>query len=107
MMLDLSRLAATAIVLAVLLPAVPAVAAPLSGIPGARPISDDVSSAKRYRRYGHRYIVRPAPYQYSYRRGFGADPSIGPGGRPYPRPTNMGGCVFDEGYGRFSACPNR
>jgi hypothetical protein len=35
------------------------------------------------------------------------DPSLGPDGRPYPRPRSLGGgCVYDEGYGRFTACPN-
>jgi hypothetical protein len=35
------------------------------------------------------------------------DPSLGPDGRPYRRPYDLGGCIYDEGYGRFSACPNR
>jgi hypothetical protein len=63
-------------------------------------------SAVRKRRYV-RYYRKPA---YAYRvpsYGRVGDPSLGPDGRPYRRPYNLGGCVYDEGYGRFSACPNR
>ena len=63
-------------------------------------------SAAKQKRYVRVYR-KPV---YAYRAstyGRAADPSLGPNGRPYPRPYDMGGCIFDEGYGRFSACPNR
>ena len=47
------------------------------------------------------YVYRAPSY------GRVGDPSLGPDGRPYARPHDLGGCIFDEGYGRFSACPNR
>ena len=33
--------------------------------------------------------------------------SLGPNGLPYRRPYDLGGCIIDEGYGRFSGCSDR
>jgi hypothetical protein len=65
---------------------------------------------KRYVRVYRKpaYVYRKPAYVYrAPAYGRLGDPSLGPDGRPYPRPYDMGGCIFDEGYGRFSACPNR
>lgn len=51
--------------------------------------------------------VRVAPVQIRRSGWTGADPSFGPDGRPYPRPTNMGNCVVDMGYGRWVGCESR
>jgi hypothetical protein len=70
--------------------------------------SDEVSSAKRYyhRRYAYRHYA-PVAHEPRYYRG-GSDPSIAPDGRPYRVPEYLRNqCHIDEGYGRFSACPNR
>ncbi|HWV50999.1 hypothetical protein [Pseudorhodoplanes sp.] len=66
----------------------------------------DLSAAKKQRRTV-RHPVRPPSYPYRV-PAYGRlnDPSLSPSGLPYRRPSNLGGCVFDEGYGRFSACPN-
>ena len=74
----------------------------------------DLSAAKRshkhrqVRRYQvRRHQVRPsqAPHDGTYRRG--NDPSLGPNGQPYRVPGYLRNqCHIDEGYGRFSACPN-
>jgi hypothetical protein len=71
--------------------------------------SDEVSSAKRYyhRRYAYRHHAPGYVYEPRYHRGFN-DPSIAPNGRPYRVPEYLRNqCYIDEGYGRFSACPNR
>lgn len=71
----------------------------------ARAQADEWSGARK-RRYVRTYR-KPA---YAYRApvyGRPNDPSFGPDGRPYRRPYDPGGCIYDEGYGRFSACPNR
>ncbi len=34
------------------------------------------------------------------------DPSFGPDGRRFQAPAYLGSCVIDDGYGRFSACPD-
>lgn len=61
--------------------------------------SSDMSAAKRQQ-------PRQAPPPVV--RWHGADPSIGPDGRPYRVPEYLRGqCYIDEGYGRFSACPSR
>jgi hypothetical protein len=83
-------------------------AAPLRKQSGAR--ADELSAAARvqHRRHGPAYHGQPYYVsRYSaYRRG--ADPALGPDGRPYRPPAYLRGqCYIDEGYGRFSACPNR
>lgn len=72
--------------------------------------ADTLSAASRNRKRHHsRHSSAHAPIPYAapryYGRG-GGDPSFGPDGRPYRPPANLGSCVYDEGYGRFSACPN-
>ena len=70
---------------------------------------DEVSSAKRYyhRRYAYRHHGPGYVHEPRYHRG-GSDPSIAPNGRPYRVPEYLRNqCYIDEGYGRFSACPNR
>jgi hypothetical protein len=66
---------------------------------------DEFSAAKR--KYPRRVVRHPEAPRYSaYQRG--SDPSLGPDGRPYPVPEYLRRqCYIDEGYGRFSACPNR
>jgi len=75
----------------------------------------ELSSAKRvyHRRQVSHYKVRRYPVRHyetprysAYLRG--SDPAFGPDGRPYGPPAHLRGqCYIDEGYGRFSACPNR
>lgn len=67
-------------------------------------------SAVRKRRYyrarvyhAPRYTTRYATPAY----GRLGDPSLGPNGLPYRRPYDLGGCIIDEGYGRFSGCSDR
>jgi hypothetical protein len=68
-------------------------------------MSGEVSSAKRY--YHRRHYAPGYGYEPRYHRGFN-DPSIAPNGRPYRVPEYLRNqCYIDEGYGRFSACPNR
>lgn len=89
----------------------------LCAYPSAEPRSapgESVTNAQpaewsaRKRRYVRYYRYRQPAYAYRGRvYGRVNDPSIGPDGRPYRRPSYMTGCVHDDGYGRFSACPNR
>jgi hypothetical protein len=86
--------------------------APAPGLTTAHPNAVSAASRKRKRHdqgaarapayQAPAYYVAPRPY-----RRIGADPSFGPDGKPYKPPVNLGYCVIDEGYGRFSACPNR
>jgi len=63
-------------------------------------------SAVKKKRRDVRHSKRPS-YAYRVPRyGRLGDPSLSPSGLPYRRPSHLGSCVFDEGYGRFSACPN-
>jgi hypothetical protein len=62
------------------------------------------AAKKRYvRPYAPRAYVYHAPRYY----GRLGDPSLGPNGLPYQRPYDRGGCIIDEGYGRFTTCSNR
>ncbi len=64
------------------------------------------ASATKKRLRTTRHHARPS-YAYRVPRyGRLGDPSLSPSGLPYRRPSHLGSCVFDEGYGRFSACPN-
>ena len=79
---------------------------------------NEFSAAKRiyHRRQVRHYQVRrirsaitmcadTTPH-YSVYRG-GNDPSLAPNGGPYRVPAHLRNqCHIDEGYGRFSACPN-
>ena len=66
--------------------------------------ADELSAAKRH--YKNRPVQTNAPRYSAYLRG--SDPSLGPDGRPYRVPDYLRGqCYYDEGYGRFRACPNR
>lgn len=81
----------------------PANAAPLSTHAESTP-ADELSAAKRY--YKNRPVQTHAPRYSAYFKG--SDPSLGPDGLPYRVPAHLRGqCYFDEGYGRFRACPNR
>jgi hypothetical protein len=64
----------------------------------------DHSAAKRtYHRRQVRHYRTP---HYGVYRG-GNDPSLAPNGGPYRVPAHLRNqCHIDEGYGRFSACPN-
>jgi hypothetical protein len=67
----------------------------------------EFSAAKRATHYRHDRHVRryQAPHYSTYRRG--NDPSLAPNGGPYRVPAYLRNqCHIDEGYGRFSACPN-
>lgn len=78
---------------------------PWSGETASATQAGEWSAAKK-RRYV-RYYARPA---YAYRvptYGRLGDPSLGPNGLPYRRPYDPGGCIIDEGYGRFTSCSNR
>jgi hypothetical protein len=64
------------------------------------------SASKKNRRY----LRAPSRPSYAYRvpsYGRLGDPSLGPNGLPYRRPYDPGGCIIDEGYGRFTSCSNR
>ena len=86
-------------------------ARPSAAVPSRAGDSTELSSAKRkYHgqppRRAPRVAQYPTPRYSSYLRG--PDPSLGPDGRPYPVPAHLRGqCYIDDGYGRFSACPNR
>jgi hypothetical protein len=93
---------------AVVAMAVPSQAAPKTDTASGR--ADQISAAQRHyyhRRYVRRY--RAPAYRYaqpSYRGG--NDPSIAPGGGAYRVPEYLRNqCHIDDGYGRFSACPDR
>ena len=63
-------------------------------------------SAAKKRRYV-RYPAKPAYVYHVPAYGRLGDPSLGPNGLPYRRPYDPGGCIIDEGYGRFTKCSNR
>ncbi|MGE3993410.1 hypothetical protein [Pseudorhodoplanes sp.] len=63
------------------------------------------SSAKK-RRYSRTYRKPVYAYRVPRQTRLG-DPSLGPNGLPYRRPYDPGGCIIDEGYGRFTNCSNR
>lgn len=76
--------------------------------------ASELSAAKRTHphpthphHHANRYHVPryQAPHYSTYGRG--NDPSLGPDGRPYRVPSYLRNqCYIDDGYGRFSACPN-
>lgn len=69
-------------------------------------VSGTEFSADEVKKKRVRY-VRERPVQIRRPGWTAADPSFGPDGRLYPRPTNMGDCVIDMGYGRWAGCNNR
>lgn len=77
-------------------------AAPVSTQAAAH--ESEVSAAKRHY---HRHYVRQAGPRYAYQHR-GNDPSLAANGLPYRVPPHLRNqCYIDEGYGRFSSCPNR
>lgn len=79
-------------------------ARPHHAVPSAKRHAAQPAKRKVQRRVVHQSSTTPV-----YSRYFtGPDPSLGPDGRPYPVPAYLRSqCYYDEGYGRFSACPNR
>jgi hypothetical protein len=89
-----------------MLSAGPASQAPVaSEAPFARAQVLEWSAAKK-KRHAVRHATRPSYAYRAPRYGRPLDPAFGPNGLPYRRPYDLGGCIIDEGYGRFSACPN-
>jgi hypothetical protein len=100
------RIAIATLTLAALASPVPAVAAGNgTGNETCKTASVIEFSAETVKKKRPNYVRVPAEPRRSGWRG--ADPSFGPDGRPYPRPTNMGDCVVDMGYGRWIGCENR
>lgn len=64
-------------------------------------------SATKKKRHAVRSHTRPAYAYHAPRYGRAADPAFGPNGLLYRRPYDLGGCIIDEGYGRFTTCSNR
>ena len=79
-----------------------------SQLPGvhANAMPTDVSTAKRKHRAHHRAYVAPAYGPPVYSQWRSGDPTYGPGTRQMRSYQRRGGCVIDEGYGRFTACSN-
>ena len=105
MKLTLAAVAVAAVALAqsaMIVAAAGAVSAPMKSGVFAAASTQDLSAARKKKRQTN------ARVQTIERRGFlwrGADPSIGPDGRPYPRPDHPG-CMVDLGYGRWTGCSN-
>ena len=64
----------------------------------AKSMPTDVSTAKRKHR---------AHYRAYYGQWHAGNPNYGPGTRQLRAHQRSGACVIDDGYGRYSACPNQ